>query len=260
MTLLRDETAHEINGVPGRLNTLHIPPSPWVPGVFANQKWISEARAIKGYGAKATLQVEIRFDDNCRNKLMNFAITAQVRLPNKSGIEAGGCLHKEIARVFPGLAPLIKWHSTFTDGPMHYVANTVYLAGDRDHNGLLRGEPRQIKNGKTGELCWRLMTRFLDAHGDELSQPPQYFDGPVPPQLKTETKYVPWLRVGEGKDRQLDWARSAAVWPEATDEQLTAEPEVLKAALLERLPALLLAFRADMEAIGFLWEAPIAKE
>ena len=64
---------------------------------------------------------------------------------------------------------------------------------------------------------------------------------------------VPTL-YSEGKARDLDAARSAAAWPEATDEELCAEPAVLREALERRLPGLLAAFRADMEACGFLWE------
>ena len=43
---------------------------------------------------------------------------------------------------------------------------------------------------------------------------------------------------------------------EATDEQLCAEPEVLKKLLEDRLPELLQRFRTDVEAAGLLWEAP----
>lgn len=38
-----------------------------------------------------------------------------------------GCLHGEVAKHFPKLAPSIKWHlCNLTSGPMHYVANAVY--------------------------------------------------------------------------------------------------------------------------------------
>jgi hypothetical protein len=59
---------------------------------------------------------------------------------------------------------------------------------------------------------------------------------------------------GEGKARELDHARSAAVWPEATDEDLSQPREALEAALKARLPKLLREFRRDMKALGFLWE------
>jgi hypothetical protein len=40
------------------------------------------------------------------------------------------CLHDEIAKAFPELAKYIKWHLCSTDGPMHYVANTVFHADE----------------------------------------------------------------------------------------------------------------------------------
>lgn len=66
-------------------------------------------------------------------------------------------------------------------------------------------------------------------------------------EIKIVTAY------SKGKERDLDAARRAACWPDATDAQLCAEPEELKAALLARLPALVADFRADMENFGFEW-------
>jgi len=40
-----------------------------------------------------------------------------------------GCLHDETAEYIPEFAPLIRWHLTSTDGPMHYMANAIYHAG-----------------------------------------------------------------------------------------------------------------------------------
>jgi hypothetical protein len=39
-----------------------------------------------------------------------------------------GCQHEMIAKVFPELAPFIKWHLSAAAGPMHYIANAVYFA------------------------------------------------------------------------------------------------------------------------------------
>lgn len=59
---------------------------------------------------------------------------------------------------------------------------------------------------------------------------------------------------GEGKERDFAAARSCANWPGATDEELSA-PD-LKEKLAARLPALLAAFRADVQAAGFRWQSP----
>lgn len=141
--IIRAEQSHVINGVSGRLFTLRRPPAPWKTGVFANQSWISESRPVKGYGTNGQMHVNIRFDDECRNGHNTFSITAEVYTTESSrrrDIAACGCLHDEISRVFPELAHLIKWHLVSTDGPMHYIANTCYLAGDRDYNGRKAGE------------------------------------------------------------------------------------------------------------------------
>lgn len=247
------EHPHTINGVLGRMNNRHVwsRTDPQVPerarGLWSTQTWIA-SRAWRTGKQTGTISVHLRFDDNCRNGHHTFAITGQAKVGRDH--EIGGCIHDEIAKFFPELAPLIKWHLCSTDGPMHYAANTIYLAGDRDHRGLRKGETRQLRNGRTGQPCWDLVstppTRILPTMVDSAEKPADI------PALHWE----PHLIVGEGKERDLAAARSMAVWPEATDADLMQEPEALKAVLLARLPALIAAFRADMEACGFAWEAP----
>jgi hypothetical protein len=120
------DRAMSVFGVNGRLTHRTVAK----PGasLWLHQRWISEARHIDGYGKDAALRVEMRFDDSCGNGHATFAITAEVRRPKAQDIEAGGCLHDEIAQVFPELQPLIKWHLVSTDGPMHYLANGVFWA------------------------------------------------------------------------------------------------------------------------------------
>lgn len=62
---------------------------------------------------------------------------------------------------------------------------------------------------------------------------------------KVEFKTV-FTSFGEGKERDFDAARNYAVWPEATEEQLSLPKEELKSLLLERLPKLQEEFFADM--------------
>ena len=47
---------------------------------------------------------------------------------------------------------------------------------------------------------------------------------------------------------KLDFARSSAIWPDATIEQLLSA-ELLKA----RLPKLVASFKADVELFGFVY-------
>jgi uncharacterized protein Usg len=123
------------------------------------------------------VKVRVRHDDTCGNGHNTFGITCDVR--SETGVwRSGGCQHDIVAEHFPELAPFIKWHLTSTEGPMHYIANTVYHA----------------EQGK------------------------------------------------------LEYARSSAVWPEATLEQLQD-----KDALAARLQALLLDFQAAVEALGLVY-------
>lgn len=259
-------------------------------------------RSVEGYGKGAALWVHCRFDDECGNGHDTFAITASVRVPKVKDIVAGGCLHDEIAEVFPELKHLIKWHLCSTDGPGHYISNTCYLAGDRDYNGLLKGEenknPRlmehfvQFDNVPLVHEVDRRLKSFIDKtleeggefiidaveHGPDKSGSGYKF-GPKFQFAGMDCKWHEcpfdtceearqWLDAitgcrmtwtsrtnsfGEGKERELDSARRAAIWPEATDEQLCLPKEELTKLLEARLPKLLEDFRADMEALGFTW-------
>lgn len=112
------------------------------PSVLTKQQYKSMGpRPIKGYGEGAAIWAHYRYDDQCNNGHNTFAITASVRVPRTRDEVAGGCLHEEIAEVFPELAPFIKWHLCSSDGPMHYLANTLHFAGDADCHGHRKGEP-----------------------------------------------------------------------------------------------------------------------
>lgn len=86
-------------------------------------------KPIAGWGKGALIRAKVRHDDNCRNGHNSFAVTGEVYIPGKRDVEACGCMHDEIAQHFPELAHVIKWHLCSTDGPMHYVANSLYWAG-----------------------------------------------------------------------------------------------------------------------------------
>ena len=239
----RIERERSILGVEGRAFAAHVRDVSL--GTFSTQTW-KASREYQDHGQRMRCTVELRFDDNCGNGHNTFAATCDIERWERGKFResGGGADHDTIARIFPELAPLLKWHLVSSDGPMHYLANTIYLAGDRDHNGLLKGERRQIRNGKTGALCWVL-------RGPST----QYFDGPVPPSECVVTRWEPLEHTGEGKVRELGRARSCAVWPEATDEQLSAPRAELEAMLLARLPQLIADFRADTEACGFEWSS-----
>lgn len=138
----------------------------------------------------SVILVRVRYDDQCHNGHNTFAITCDVyethgprreaSILNANGkrayLTSCGCHHDRVRTHFPELAPFLRWHLTSADGPLHYIANTVF-----------------------------------------------------------------WANEGN-----LTYARGAAVWPDATLDQLKD-----KEALQARLPTLLDQFRADVESLGF---------
>lgn len=287
------ETAHSILGVAGRM----YPRIPSVNGErYAAQKWVSKQRPFREFGNGAWIQCEIRFDDQCHNGHQSFAITGEVRKPGQHDSLMCGCIHDEIAKAFPELAPLIKWHLCSTDGPMHYIGNTCYLAGNRDHSGRLAGDPASfdtviqfgdfpIKSHLPHKFVnWLkslenydleiMVVHYKPCEGDTYRFKPKYTFLPFAADtwhaapFDTEQEACEFLQAlqqypvrfidvptsfSDGKASELDRARRVALWPEATDEQLSVPCEELKKVLEERLPTLLVQFRAELERCGFIW-------
>lgn len=160
--------------------------------------------------------------------------------------------------------PLMKWNGITTAGPLHYLANTCYLASNRDYNGLLDGEFKQSVSNK-GRPMWKLLAfpkpgvevpeklvKYIhkghERPGLLLAHIADLVAGDKP-TLDYDIEWVPCLTVGKGKKRELAAARHCAYWPDATDEELTAPG--LAQRLLNRLPALMWEFNACMIAHGF---------
>lgn len=275
--------------------------------LWFKQKVVTHRREIKSGEYKGcNIVAELRFDDECGNGHNTFAITATIRDPRvrrDAGFVAGGCCHEEISQHFPELAHLIKWHCVSTDSPMHYVANTMYHASDRDHNGLRKGEPSRFETRlrfagfPIAIKANGVLTAFLKSKEGKEIYDFELVVCPMPHREKghagkhqfedkysfagCEDKgwtYAPFdtaqdarefaaaIKLGysfekipvafsEGKERDLNAARSCGVWPDATDEQLSADPEELKAALIERLPALMADFKKAVTEAGFYWSA-----
>lgn len=242
----------------------------------------------------------VRFDDDCGNGHCAFSITGEYGKKNRYGDpEECGCIHDRIAIAFPDLAPLLKWHLTSTDGPMHYIANTIHLAGNRDCWGRVAGEASAFEHGvrfagvpvthKMQTKFWQFCKERMGAgdfqvvaiayeprEGESYDFKPKWtfvgfgekwhdcpFDSEVEAREMAEalnTVPVEFVQIAvefsNGKARELDAARRVAVWPEATDAELSVGKEELKAALEARLPALLAEFRRDVESLGFDYEFP----
>lgn len=83
-----------------------------------------ERRFVDEHGTSCLLKLEIHFDDRCHNGHNTFSMTSNLFYLGKW--QSGGCQHDLVAEIFPEFAKYIKWHLTSTDGPLHYVANTMY--------------------------------------------------------------------------------------------------------------------------------------
>lgn len=98
-------------------------------------------------GKLTLVVVTIRHDDECGNGHNSFTITTDiyeqyqhigeptVKLSNgrTAWLSSCGCQHDVVRQVFPELAYLLKWHMMSTNGPLHYIANTLYWL---DQNNL----------------------------------------------------------------------------------------------------------------------------
>ena len=235
------------------------------------------AKVIKDqHGGDGTISVTIRWDDHCNNGHNTFSLTGALRTGRDS---IGGCIHEEIARYMPEFAKYIPYHLVSADGPLHYFANTTYFAGDRDFNGARSGEQRRDEGrGKMWQLA---ASPYSVCFSDEQPAPQEYpyepvldangeqarnFEG-VPlwqevgrPYAKIASEVAPKPRtqpyrpvLGEGKECELDAARRAAVWPDASDEVLSQDKPELEKALAQRLPALMDEFKAVVESLDFVY-------
>ena len=264
------------------------------------------------YEGKLDLVVDIRYDDQCGNGHNTFAITGTVYKAGwrtDSAWLVGGCIHEIIEKHFPSLKKYLKWHGCSADGPLYFLANTMYHASDRDHNGRKAGDPTNMEVKVTiteqGDILYHDMPldmgfnpfcrsthRFPEffRQAKQLNLPMEvidfttchdkpghllkcgdleWYDGtdnkrysPLPvaklryfadlwncPDTRNRMKcHAEVKECSEGKKVDLEAARRCAIWPDATLEQLRDET-----ALIERLPSIMDAFKADMEELGFVY-------
>jgi hypothetical protein len=121
------------------------------------------------YGNGAMIEAKVRFDDDCNNGHNTFSVTADIfnmHAGRKIDI-AGGCCHDEIARIFPELAPFIKWHLMSTDEPLHYIANTLYWLGhDSQWCKGETGDPPNLAYAKKTAVWDDMPESFLATSGE----------------------------------------------------------------------------------------------
>ncbi len=110
--------------------------------IIKHQK-VNLKKSISYYGESCTLYVSIRFDDQCGNGHNSFSITGEVfkaKTKNDRNHRVSGCIHEIILEHFPELTEAVALHHVSSEGPMHYVANSLYYASSKDSNGYEKGE------------------------------------------------------------------------------------------------------------------------
>ncbi len=200
---------------------------------------------------KYRIRATVRYDDSCRNGHNSFSLTGEIEQSwgNRWRPASSGMIHDEIAKHFPELAPFLKWHLCGSDGPMHYVANTLFSAGDRDCHGLRKGEVKQQYDARGAPLWEPEIPASLTTLSSIVAS-----HGKPEPKSVTVT-YKPYGRIGEGKERDLAAARACAIWPDVTNTELITMSDNggLEAALLDRLPVLMREFKAAVESLGLVY-------
>ena len=178
------------------------------------------------------MDISLRYDDQCGNGHNTFSITANIYAQG-AGFICGGCCHDAIAKAAPKLVPLIKWHLCSADSPLHYLANTLYHVDQ--HEATDCHVYFEDKENDTGRECIKYCSI---AEGKKMvkSRPMFY-------SLVLDEKTV--------KKADYNAARHSAIWPEATEEELSS-PD-LKQKLIDRLPALMAEFKKTMESLGFVY-------
>ena len=175
--------------------------------------------------------LKLRYDDQCSNGHNTFSMTYdkyRVTTQGRKIWESGGASDKTIAKYFPAYAQYLKWHLTSSDGPLHYIANSVYHASKISKHQdkwffYLEDTLIEIVNGEKKD---RMIALYGLAGGT----------------VRFEEYYYTME-----KEPDLDAARSSAVWPDAELEDFTKDK------LNARLPALMEEFQAAMEELGFTY-------
>lgn len=200
---------------------------------------------------------------------------------------------EDMQRIWPEHVRALDFHLCSLAGPIYYIENTVYLAGTRDCFGWEQGEQRREKETKKllwvadTDLLFRVVASDtqpapLEVHYEPLLVEKDMTWGPnkgipvgepqrdanglhlwrIPdtglPLVRSLTRPEPLVLplkpyLGEGKPRDLDGARKAANWPDATDEELSVPEAELEAALKARLPKLLWELKAIVESFGMTY-------
>lgn len=256
-----------------------------------NQKQVFTKNITWG-GKPHVIKVTLRYDDECNNGYNTFSITGEIR---KNGscrdCECAGCIHEEIEKYFPEFKHLIKWHLVSSDGPMYYIANTIYWAKNREYMNLPIGHPVKFEKAlkfKNIPLIFNFKNNFYDfissvknwddvkivtlEHKQEKDgyqfKPKYTFEGTgsnewYQGEFDTLQKATEWLEMFKTFD--FDIIETPIKWNETKEPNLknarlcaiwndaTLEQLQSESELKKRLPKLMKEFKKDIEKLGFVY-------
>ncbi len=257
-----------------------------------NQKKIYPWKVYTEDGETYRLRAVVRYDDECGNGHNSFSITGEIDRKGKNGQWydfAGGCLHEDIARRFPDLAPLLKWHLCASDGPMHYISNALYFASNKDCWGGRKGEVKSwdyaVRFDGFPVLQMQGKKRFIEKmeeldgaevgalevvsvehpnEPDQFSPHYTFFEGEKWHQCPFSTPVEAAQMLEAFKTLTWEVAKAPASYHEGKEPELDAArraaiwpdaelADFTRENLEARLPDLLEDFRRDVESLGFTW-------
>ena len=130
------------------------------------------------------------------------------------------------------------------DGVMDTVHLAVSVDADGDDKNAAHPYSPQYRLSCMPECKWG------HAPFDTHAVAEQWIDALTNHQCEVVEVPTAW---GEGKEPDLDAARKSAVWPDATDEELSLPREEMKAVLEARGMPLQTEFKQAMHELGLQW-------
>ena len=215
------------------------------------------------------LQVRVEYDDQLNNGHNTFSIVVTSHGKTDAMFDSSAGYNRETSAIliahFPELHKYLKWHLVSSEGSMHYLANTIWQAGDVDCNGRRKGE---IQYGRKQVHINRNVLDHKDIH--EYDWHAKHYHGQYLPATMARQEAIDAasgiqmyeldefenehgmlfsvkrrvLSISEGKEPDLEAARRTAIWPDGTLEQLRC-----RLTLDARLPALMEEFKRDMQEL-----------
>lgn len=128
----------------------------------------------------------VRYDDPYNNGYNAFSITAST--------SDGRCgqLHDEVAIAFPALAGLIRYHLVASNGPIHYIPNTLYWLGYyRNFCDGAPNRPPNLENARRVAVWPELTDDFYAPHLYDSQWTQSRHDGAVARVTKALSDRLP---------------------------------------------------------------------